>query len=89
MSEVGYYLAADDLALLAARAAGGLAEGGALATVHWRHEAPDYPSTAEQVHDALGATGLPHAVHHEEPHLLLDVWVRGEPSVARAEGWLA
>jgi SAM-dependent methyltransferase len=91
VSEVGYYLGSADLARLARRAVSGTAAGGVLLACHWRHEAPDYPSTAEEVHgtlaDAAGADGLARAVGHVEPDLLLDVWVRGEPSVAAAEGW--
>ncbi|MGJ7439879.1 class I SAM-dependent DNA methyltransferase [Aquipuribacter sp. MA13-6] len=88
VSEVGYYLGADDLAELADRAVAGLAPGGVLLACHWRHPAPGYPGTAAGVHECLGGTGLAHLAHHEEPDLLLDVWTSGEASVARAEGWL-
>ena len=88
VSEVGYYLGADDLDLLARRAAGALGPDGVLLACHWRHPAPDYPLDARAVHDGLGAQGLRVVAHHEEPDLLLDVWTAGEPSVARAEGWL-
>ncbi|WP_336922707.1 class I SAM-dependent DNA methyltransferase [Aquipuribacter sp. SD81] len=89
VSEVGYYLGADDLAELAGRSTDALASDGVLLACHWRHPAPDYPLDAEAVHAGLGATGLRQVAHHEEPDLLLDVWTAGEPSVARAEGWLS
>ncbi|WP_380169385.1 class I SAM-dependent DNA methyltransferase [Jannaschia sp. R86511] len=88
VSEVGYYLGEDDLGRLAERAAAGLGPDGVLVACHWRHPAPGYPGTAEGVHTRLGAAGLDVLAHHEEPDLLLDVWTAGEPSVARAEGWL-
>ncbi len=88
VSEVGYYFGGSDLAALADRAAGCLTSDGVLLACHWRHPAPDYPSSAADVHDALGSTGLTRAAQHAEPDLLLDVWTRAEASVARAEGWL-
>lgn len=88
VSEVGYYLGVEDLDRLAGLAADGLAPGGVLLACHWRHAAPGYPGTAAEVHDRFGRTGLAVVAHHEEPDLLLDVWTSGEPSVARAEGWL-
>lgn len=90
VSELGYYLAADDLELLAARIAGSLQPGGTVVACHWRHSAPGHPSTAEQVHLTvpLQIPQAGHAVRHVEPDFLLDVWVSGEPSVARHEGWL-
>ena len=65
-----------------------LTDDGVLLACHWRHEAPGYPGDAAGVHAAIAAAGLAQVVHHEEPDLLLAVWTRGEPSVARAEGWL-
>lgn len=88
VSEMAYYLGAEDLDRLAERARAALTEGGVLVACHWRHPAPGYPGTAEQVHDRFAALGLAAVAHHEEPDLLLDVWTAGEASVARAEGWL-
>lgn len=88
VSEVGYYLGDDDLSGLTARAVTSLAPGGVLLACHWRHPAPGYPGTAAGVHDRFAHAGLAQVAHHEEPDLLLDVWTSGEPSVARAEGWL-
>jgi len=88
LSEVGYYLGADDLAELVGLVVESLDDDGVVLACHWRHEAPGYPGDAAGVHAAIAAAGLSQVVHHEEPDLLLDVWTRGEPSVARAEGWL-
>jgi LmbE family N-acetylglucosaminyl deacetylase len=83
ISEVGYYAAAPrELASASLRTLSG---DGVLVACHWRHEAPDHPRTAEQVHDALGAE-LVRIVHHVEEDFLLDVWSRRGVSVARAEG---
>ena len=83
LSEVGYYC--DDLDLLRQRVLGSLAPDGVLVACHWRRAAPDHPHTAAEVHDALGA-GLQHDVQHVEADFLLDVWSRGAPSVAEADG---
>ncbi len=88
LSEVAYYLDADDLADLVRRAVVSLGDDGVLVSCHWRHEAPGYPGTAQGVRDALAGAGLARVLAHDEPDLLLDVWTAGEPSVARAEGWL-
>jgi len=88
VSEVGYYLGPDDLDGLARATLGCLAPGGVLIACHWRHPAEGYPLQAAQVHDRLERDGLAVVAHHQEPDLLLDVWTTGEPSVARAEGWL-
>jgi SAM-dependent methyltransferase len=83
ISEVGYYAA--DPRELATASLRTLTGDGVLVACHWRHEAPDHPGTAEQVHDALGAE-LVRIVHHVEDDFLLDVWSRRGVSVARAEG---
>ena len=86
LSEVGYYCA--DVAELARRARDSLTDGGFVAACHWRHAAADHPRTAEEVHDALTATGLIPIVRHAEDDFLLDIWSRTGESVARAEGIL-
>lgn len=88
VSEVGYYLGTEDLDRLARQSLDSLAPDGVVLACHWRHAAPGYPGVASQVHARLAATGLSSLAHHEEPDMLLDVWTSGEPSIARAEGWL-
>lgn len=90
LSELGYYCGRADLSRLIARAAGSLAPDGILLACHWRHRAPDYPLTGDQVHAALVAeSGLALAVSHLEEDFRLDVFTTpGAPSVAAAEGIL-
>ena len=52
VSEVGYYLSRADLGRLVARCADSVAPGGHLVLVHWTGP-PDYPLTADDVHDAF------------------------------------
>lgn len=53
LSEVGYYLNMDDLALLAKKATDRLTHQGHLIAVHWTPFVRDYPLTGDQVHDYL------------------------------------
>lgn len=76
MSEVGYYLTANDLAELAGRIAGCAPTLTEVVAVHWRHRSPTLPTHGETVHEVLGAalrTWRLHA-HHVERDFLLDVW---------------
>jgi len=88
LSEVGYYLDADDLDVLIDRAISGLAAGGVLLACHWRHPVADYPQSGDAVHRAIRArTALARAVFHEETDFLLEVFTHGrQPSVAEDEG---
>ena len=83
LSEVGYYV--DDLDALRERVLASLAPDGVVVGCHWRHPAPDHPRTAGDVHRLFDEV-LERDVHHVEDDFLLDVWSRGAPSVARAEG---
>jgi LmbE family N-acetylglucosaminyl deacetylase/SAM-dependent methyltransferase len=83
LSEVGYY--GSDPAQLPARIEDSLAPDGVLVACHWRHPAPEHPSTAADVHAALGE-GLQRIVKHREGDFLLDVWTRDGVSVAAVEG---
>ncbi len=53
LSEVGYYLPPDDLALLRDRIADGLRQGGHLALVHWLPAVPGCALTGNDVHAAF------------------------------------
>jgi SAM-dependent methyltransferase len=93
LSEVLYYLGADDAHDLLQKAARALEPQGSLIAVHWRHPVADYPRSGDQVHDALAAQsrelGLARTVRHEELDFLLDVYLRTPPhpqSVAQREG---
>lgn len=87
LSEVGYYCA--DLKKLAARVDDSMPEDGVVLACHWRHEAEDHPHRAQDVHDAIAATGLRRIVHHDEADFLLDVWSPSGESVAMADGVLS
>ncbi|MGN6607701.1 MAG: PIG-L family deacetylase [Jatrophihabitans sp.] len=82
LSEIGYYCAPDELA---ERVRASLAPDGVVVACHWRHPAPDHPSTAVEVHDALAAR-LHRTVGHVEDDFLLDVFSLDPRSVARREG---
>lgn len=92
LSELGYYLAAQDLERLLERIVGSLASDGVLVAVHWRHDAPGYPSTGDAVHAAIADhAGLMPLASYLDEDFALDVLVAtdGEPeSVARAAGVL-
>jgi SAM-dependent methyltransferase len=90
LSEVGYYLRADDW-----RATAGLAvrTAGDLIAVHWRHPVDDYPLGGDEVHHILGveaaAAGMHLLVSHVEEDLRAEVWSADRRSVARRTGLLA
>jgi SAM-dependent methyltransferase len=88
LSEVGYYLAADDLRGLLHAATAALDPDGAVVAVHWRHEVADYPLRGDDVQAAVAATpGLQRLLRHEEADFLLEVFVPAPAvSVARATG---
>lgn len=88
LSEVGYYLAKEDLDDLVARAADSLETDGTLVAVHWRHGVADYPLRGEDVHEAIGASPLlERLARHDEEDFVLEVFVRGDAiSVARSTG---
>lgn len=92
LSELGYYLGADDLDLLLKRTVESLEPGGDLLAVHWRHPVPDYPITGDAVHDAIDHTpNLDALVRHAEKDFVLEVFRKVPPaaaSVAEAEGLL-
>jgi SAM-dependent methyltransferase len=88
LSEIGYYLSADDLELLLDRVVGSLEPGGTLLAVHWRHPVADYPLRGDDVHDLLATSPELHRLaRHEETDLLLEVF-ETEParSVAQRSG---
>jgi LmbE family N-acetylglucosaminyl deacetylase len=88
LSELGYYLAADDLTALVAAARDALTEDGCLVACHWRHRVAGYPATGDAVHRVLRSTaGLVTVATHGEEDFLLDVLARPSfASVARHEG---
>lgn len=89
LSEVGYYLGADDLRAALAGLLSVLEDGGTLLACHWRHAVADYPQSGDAVHAAVGALpGLVALGAWRDEDVVVEVWQRGEgtPSVARREG---
>jgi SAM-dependent methyltransferase len=87
LSELGYYLDADDLKTLIERAMTSLSADGELIAVHWREVIEDCPLNAEQVHRRLhNQLFMTRLVSHHEPDFLLDLWSRDPESVAQREG---
>jgi SAM-dependent methyltransferase len=90
LSEIGYYLAADDLEVLLDRTVASLEPGGTLAAVHWRHPVADYPLRGDDVHDLLASSpDLHRLVRHEEADLILEIFEAAPAmSVAQRSGLL-
>jgi cyclopropane fatty-acyl-phospholipid synthase-like methyltransferase len=91
LSEVLYYLGADDAHELVTQASAAIEAHGTLVAVHWRHPVADYPRSGDEVHEALAERAvelrLVRTVRHEELDFLLDVYARAPaPSVAQREG---
>ena len=88
LSELGYYLAADELARLAQHCRDAMRKVGTLVACHWRHPESDLRLSAHDVHAELHArTGLHRASHYEDDDFLLDVWTTDTRSVATREGF--
>jgi protein-L-isoaspartate O-methyltransferase len=90
LSEIGYYLDADDLDVLLDRTVASLEPGGTLAAVHWRHPVADYPLRGDDVHDLLGSSpDLHRLARHDEADLILEIF-ESQPamSVAMRSGLL-
>lgn len=82
LSEVGYYLAPDDLELLLALIERDLSPGGLVVACHWRHPVADYPQTGDAVHRALER--WPRSTRIDDPDFLLDVLHPGGEAVSVA-----
>lgn len=88
VSELGYYLSAEALADLFARAAASLTSDGVLLACHWRHPVRDYPLSGDDVHAVLARESrLVRLVRHEEEDFVLELYSPPPAqSVARREG---
>jgi SAM-dependent methyltransferase len=87
ISEIGYYLDADDLKRLIAKTEQSLTADGQLLACHWRPPIDGCPLNARQVHDLLHEQlHLPRLVLHQEADFLLELWSREPRSVAALEG---
>ena len=87
LSELGYYLDADDLGRVIDRALASLTADGQLLACHWRPPIDGCPQSAEQVHAMLEERlAMPLVASHHEHDFLLDLWSRDGTSVASLEG---
>ena len=87
LSELCYYLDADDLCELIDRARASLTADGQVLACHWRPPIEGCPQTAEQVHVLLHQRlDMPRVASHHEHDFLLDLWSRDGTSVATLEG---
>ena len=77
LSELLYYLDAEERARVMKAALRSLLDGGHLVAVHWRHHVPEHAAEADEVHAELRALPELHSLsRHEEDDFLLDVFVR-------------
>jgi SAM-dependent methyltransferase len=90
LSEVLYYFGDEDLNAVLALSISALRPGGQLLAVHWRHPAPDYPRSGDDVHRALGAHGgLARLARYRDLDFTAEVYTRADGdrrSVAQASG---
>lgn len=90
ISEVGYYLDADDLTAAATRVVEHLEAGGTLAAAHWRHDVDDYPISGDRVHEIIAATrGLALLSRYLDEDVRIEVFVASDGpavSVASTDG---
>jgi SAM-dependent methyltransferase len=90
LSELLYYFGDDDLSAVLALSINTLRPGGQLLAVHWRHPAPDYPRSGDDVHEVLGRhSGLARLARYRDLDFTAEVYARADGdrrSVAQASG---
>ena len=86
LSEVGYFLAADGMAEVAAAIGRTLDDDGTLVACDWRPPFRERALPTADVHAALDAIGLQRLASHDEDDFSLRVWSRDARSVAQREG---
>lgn len=86
VSEVGYYLTADELVRLSQLVVDALSPDGEVVLCHWRHPIAGCALTGDQVHAAFAAPSTwTRRVAHVEADFVLDVWSPHSESVAARE----
>jgi len=87
VSELGYFMGADDLAALASRVRGSLMPGGTVLACHWRWKSSDCEFDGDEVHRRLGVDlQLPSLLHLQDRDFVIDLWCDDPRSVAQREG---
>ncbi len=86
LSEVGYFLRAEEVQKVARACAASLDSDGVLVACDWRVPFAQRACATDTVHALLGATGLAPLVVHTEDDFCLRVWARDARSVAQREG---
>jgi SAM-dependent methyltransferase len=90
LSEIGYYLSAQDLDEVVSHAAAGLTPGGTLLAVHWRRPVPDFALNGDDVHaHVFGRLALTRLGGYTDEDIRMDVFIRTDgqaPSVAEESG---
>ncbi len=85
LSEVGYYLQPDALALLGRKLRSSIADGGLLLACHWNHPFDEASSSAHDVHQIVWSD-LPEVFSYRDDDFLLQGWSTSTTSVAEREG---
>ncbi|UTM47496.1 bifunctional PIG-L family deacetylase/class I SAM-dependent methyltransferase [Glutamicibacter mysorens] len=73
LSEMGYFLAADELEQVLAASAAALQAGGELVLCHWLHPIDGWPLDGEEVHRIAGQLRWERIVEHREADFLLEI----------------
>jgi SAM-dependent methyltransferase len=76
LSEVGYFIEPQRVAVLADALPHRLTVGGDLVAVHWRQDADSLATPGDEVHARLAVPGLRELVSHSEREFVLQVWRR-------------
>lgn len=73
LSEIGYFLAADELDQVLRDCAAALQAGGELVLCHWLHPIEGWPLDGESVHQLAATLGWERIVEHRETDFLLEI----------------
>lgn len=86
ISELGYFLSATDLSLLASKTRLSLRVGGSVLACHWRWKSDDCEFAGDEVNRRIGeGLALPKLLHLQDADFVIDVWCRDERSIGQRE----
>ncbi len=86
LSELGYFLDAQEMRTLAHLCDVSLSPGGTLVACDWRSDFDGRVLPTWEVHAMLAGLGMPCVVRHEEDDFTLQIWSHDARSVAQQEG---